>query len=48
MKVEADFGDQPERDKFWNACRVHHCLHDGCFMVIPCDGAFGNLYATHF
>ena len=27
-----DFGSQPDRDGFWNACRVHHYPRGGGFM----------------
>jgi len=40
MKVEADFGDQPARDKFWNACRVHHYPRGGGFMMMHRDTHF--------
>ena len=32
LGVQHDFGSQPERDGFWNACRVHHYPRGGGFM----------------
>lgn len=40
MKVEVDFGGQPARDKFWNACRVHHYPRGGGFMMMHRDTHF--------
>jgi hypothetical protein len=40
MKVEDDFGNQPARDKFWNACRVHHYPRGGGFMSMHRDTHF--------
>lgn len=40
MKVAPDFGDRPERDKFWNACRVHHYPRGGGFMTKHRDTYF--------
>ena len=40
MKVAADFGDEPARDKFWNACRVHHYPRGGGFMMMHRDTHF--------
>lgn len=42
MGVEMDFGSVPERDKFWNACRVHHYPRGGGFMTIHRDEYFPN------
>jgi hypothetical protein len=40
MKVAPDFGDEPTRDKFWNACRVHHYPRGGGFMMMHRDTHF--------
>jgi hypothetical protein len=40
MQVALDFGDQPARDKFWNACRVHHYPRGGGFMMMHRDTHF--------
>src|ERR1700694_4803897 len=37
MKVDADFGNDPKRDGFWNACRVHHYPRGGGFMSLHRD-----------
>jgi hypothetical protein len=33
MRVDPSFGAAPERDGFWNACRVHHYPRGGGFMA---------------
>lgn len=40
MKVADDFGGEPARDKFWNACRVHHYPRGGGFMSMHRDTHF--------
>ena len=40
MHVAADFGADPARDGFWNACRVHHYPRGGGFMMNHCDTYF--------
>jgi hypothetical protein len=40
MRVDPDFGNDPERDGFWNACRVHHYPRGGGFMSIHRDTYF--------
>jgi len=40
MDVPKDFGDDPDRDGFWNACRVHHYPAGGGFMVMHKDTYF--------
>ncbi len=40
MDVAVDFGDDPIRDGFWNACRVHHYPSGGGFMVMHKDTYF--------
>jgi hypothetical protein len=43
MNVDPSFGDVPERDGFWNACRVHHYPRGGGFMVKHKDTSFPRL-----
>jgi len=40
MGVDAAFGSNPERDRFWNACRVHHYPRGGGFMATHRDTHF--------
>jgi hypothetical protein len=40
MRVAQDFGDDPLRDGYWNACRVHHYPSGGGFMMTHCDTYF--------
>jgi hypothetical protein len=40
MGVDKDFGAEPKRDKFWNACRVHHYPSGGGFMNAHRDTYF--------
>ncbi len=40
MEVEPDFGKNPNRDGFWNACRVHHYPRGGGFMGLHRDEYF--------
>jgi hypothetical protein len=40
MNVASDFGSDPARDGFWNACRVHHYPRGGGFMMTHCDTYF--------
>lgn len=40
MNVSPEFGDNPVRDRFWNACRVHHYPRGGGFMMTHCDTYF--------
>ena len=40
MGVEPSFGSNPEQDRFWNACRVHHYPRGGGFMAIHKDTHF--------
>ncbi|MEA2413854.1 MAG: hypothetical protein QOI58_511 [Thermoanaerobaculia bacterium] len=37
MAVNLDFGNDPQRDGFWNACRVHHYPRGGGFMSVHRD-----------
>jgi hypothetical protein len=46
MQVDLSFGDVPERDGFWNACRVHHYPRGGGFMVKHNDASFSRLLGT--
>jgi len=45
MAVDADFGNDPERDGFWNACRVHHYPRGGGFMSMHKDEYFPSKLA---
>lgn len=47
MRVEEDFGCVPERDKFWNACRIHHYPRGGGFMTLHQDKHFPNKLEEH-
>lgn len=40
MRVDGSFGDEPSRDKFWNACRIHHYPRGGGFMAMHKDTYF--------
>src|SRR5437870_2476836 len=40
MRVDVDFGEDPKRDGFWNACRVHHYPRGGGFMSLHRDAYF--------
>lgn len=40
MRVNIDFGSNPEQDGFWNACRIHHYPRGGGFMTIHRDKYF--------
>jgi len=40
MGVAPDFGFDPSRDKFWNACRTHHYPRGGGFMGSHRDAYF--------
>ena len=40
LQLPHDFGSCPERDLFWNACRVHHYPSGGGFMMAHKDTHF--------
>jgi hypothetical protein len=40
MRVAPGFGEDPARDGFWNACRVHHYPTGGGFMLTHRDTYF--------
>jgi hypothetical protein len=40
MGVDPAFGSNPEQDRFWNACRVHHYPRGGGFMATHKDTHF--------
>jgi hypothetical protein len=40
MGVDASFGSNPDQDRFWNACRVHHYPRGGGFMATHKDTHF--------
>jgi hypothetical protein len=43
MGVDLSFGSDPERDRFWNACRVHHYPRGGGFMATHQDTHFPQI-----
>jgi hypothetical protein len=43
MGVAPSFGSAPERDRFWNACRVHHYPRGGGFMATHRDTHFPQI-----
>ncbi len=43
LGVAEDFGNNPERDGFWNACRIHHYPRGTGFMVGHRDTHFPAL-----
>lgn len=40
MGVDPSFGSNPEKDRFWDACRVHHYPRGGGFMATHRDTHF--------
>jgi hypothetical protein len=46
MGVDPSFGSNPERDRFWNACRIHHYPRGGGFMAKHQDTHFPNVIGT--
>lgn len=46
MRVDPSFGSNPERDRFWNACRVHHYPRGGGFMAVHKDTHFPQVIST--
>lgn len=46
MRVDAAFGANPERDGFWDACRVHHYPRGGGFMVVHKDTHFPGVLSA--
>jgi hypothetical protein len=45
MGVAPAFGSNAERDRFWNACRVHHYPRGGGFMSMHRDTHFPQIIA---
>jgi len=43
LGIDEDFGNNPKRDGFWNACRIHHYPAGGGFMVGHRDTHFPAL-----
>lgn len=43
MRVSPSFGSDPERDRFWDACRVHHYPRGGGFMSLHRDTHFPHI-----
>ena len=46
MGVDLCFGSNPEKDRFWNACRIHHYPRGGGFMAIHKDTHFPQVIAA--
>lgn len=46
MGVAPSFGSNPELDRFWNACRVHHYPRGGGFMATHRDTHFPKVIST--
>jgi len=46
MGVDPSFGSNPERDQFWNACRVHHYPRGGGFMAMHKDTHFPQVISS--
>lgn len=46
MRVDPLFGSAPERDGFWNACRVHHYPRGGGFMSLHKDTYFPHVLSS--
>jgi hypothetical protein len=43
MKVPPHFGEDADRDRFWNACRIHHYPRGGGFMAKHRDTHFPQI-----
>jgi hypothetical protein len=43
MRVDPSFGSTPKRDRFWDACRVHHYPRGGGFMSLHKDTHFPQI-----
>lgn len=43
MGLDEGFGNNPDRDGFWNACRIHHYPRGGGFMAMHKDTHFPNI-----
>ena len=46
MGVDPAFGSEPERHRFWNACRVHHYPRGGGFMATHRDTHFPQIISA--
>ncbi|MEI9924751.1 MAG: hypothetical protein WDN50_15555 [Bradyrhizobium sp.] len=46
MGVAPSFGSNPEQDRFWNACRIHHYPRGGGFMATHQDTHFPQVIAA--
>lgn len=46
LGIREDFGSEPDRDDFWNACRVHHYPRGGGFMVEHADTYFPRVLTS--
>jgi len=47
LDLSEDFGSNPKKDGFWNACRVHHYPKGGGFMVEHQDTHFPKILHTN-
>ncbi len=43
MGVSESFGSDPDHDRFWDACRVHHYPRGGGFMAVHRDTYFPQI-----
>jgi hypothetical protein len=43
MRQNVSFGGNPESDRFWDACRVHHYPRGGGFMAVHRDTHFPGI-----
>ena len=46
MRLDGSFGYDPERDRFWNACRIHHYPRGGGFMAGHRDTHFPGVISA--
>jgi hypothetical protein len=46
MGVDLSFGSDPERERFWDACRVHHYPRGGGFMATHRDTHFPQVISA--
>jgi hypothetical protein len=46
MRVDRDFGSRPDRDRFWDACRIHHYPRGGGFMAQHKDTHFPKVMSS--
>lgn len=46
LGIREDFGSHPDRDEFWNACRIHHYPRGGGFMAEHNDTHFPQVLSS--